>query len=442
MWPALPSFTIAALTHITKNILVSFFILELSSICLLVYSFFKVLIQDSVKTWLRVLFLFVCFSPAFITRVQSIDLLSLSLAMYSVYLFTKNRDIEKHTVTFALLLSGILALCCLVRFNYYAIAFAPSMVYFLFWLKEKKTNYIKLGVWSAVFPILIIVGQSWFISTMSADIAYIEDKKLSIYWSNLTLVKPVFTTLLFNIESESISKIPLLAQLDLSPKTMKHTINMLLIIIEFTVLLWIVFHVRLQLFKDAVSLYITLLSAFTIGSLYVLSLVVEPLTLNSGDLWTFTSNARYFALALLCVLMLIARNQSSLPRLGKVSLIFLNCLLVFPSVRTHYYHIKANRYNLNFDSYALWDTNYKPIDEADYYVTNNYAYFMGYATMGYKTITYDELEQFIPKTNTIQANKKEKVKFSVIQLRQEEFSRIKPTIETNSRKFEFSIVEL
>jgi hypothetical protein len=273
---------------------------------------------------------------------------------------------------------------------------------------------------------------------MSPEIAYIESYDYNLYLKNIFLAKPFIAPLFLNLPSTSYFNIPFVHLLNLPDQSTTIIANCILVVLELSAITWVFYKLRKKIIKDSLSLVVSLCILLSIASLYALSIVTEPITHIENTIWTFTSEPRYFALALVSFIVLIIRNFQ-FPKL-RITHYFILAVVLLQTFRIHFYHFKTSQYNFNFSTYNLLQVDYKPTVDADYYLANNYTYVAAYASKGFKSIQLKPMRL----SNTLDQlyNESErKLHICIIQLSGEDISEIKPVIESYNNKFDFSIVE-
>ena len=278
MWPALSSYIIAGVAKLTSNVLTSYFLLEVITIILFLWSFFKLLIMQSKEVWIRYFFIFFCLGATFHIKIVSIDLQCLSISTFTIYLLAKQKYLEDKNTLFWVCISGILGLTCLFRFNFYAVAFTPAITLGLYWVFHKNPIHLRLALTTCILPAVFILGQSFYIKQHSADMAFIQSYHISPYWTNITLIKPVLTTLIFNVDTNIIDKFLVDYYPSLSSYLIILSVNIILSLFEFTFILWVFYKIFHKIKADILHLFLVMLIAVLFLSLYTLSLFMEPLS--------------------------------------------------------------------------------------------------------------------------------------------------------------------
>ena len=395
-WPALTCYSIAFLSKFTGNVYMSYFILEIASIILFLWSFFKLLTLHSDNMWIRYFFLFFCVGAIFTLKVVSIDLHCLSISTYTLYLLAKQSDLTKKNASFWLIISSLLSITCLIRFNFYAVALIPAITLGAYWLITKSPKYLKFAFISSVIPLLTIALQTIFIKTQSTDIAFIQDFKFSIFWKNIFYARPVITTLLLDIDTNFLHKYLLDHHPNLPYNTIVNSTNMVILLIEFTGIAWVFYKLKAKIKVDLFHLYICILVIILFASIYALSIYMQPLAITPYRQWTFASEARYFSLALVALIIMIVYNFNELTNLSLNKLLKISFfLLLVPTLAIHLYRGASRRYTTNFTAYSVSSLKYSPPSEADYYLTDNLAAGHAFATRGKQAVTYQNKAELL-----------------------------------------------
>lgn len=407
MWPALFSHILAWLTPITQNIYLSYLILEISFILLFLRSLFRIITYENSHKWIRFLFIFFCIGATFTFKIVTIDLYALTLLTYVFYVILNKGDLEKASPLTWVYISLLLSLPCLFRFNYYAIAFIPALALFSYGILKHEKSKIGFAFLASAIPVFFILVQSAYINQYSTSPSFLSNHQFSLFWSNLLLVKPPITTLLLNLDTEIFeSAIQPYVGISNANRLMV-LLNIFFVSIELCLIGVIIKKAIKHIRTSLLDLMLIIGILITFGSLYALSLVVEPLYFTPTKPWTFVAETRYFVPALLMTLILILRHFTFSVRSKTLKQTLI--VLTVPILLLHTYRFYSAKYDLKFEDAELFSPNYSRTDEADIYVSTALKYRGVLNTLGYNCVKYtdqNDLQAKLAKIKSARQNKK------------------------------------
>lgn len=311
--------------------------------------------------YMTLFFLWHAISGSLIQTLGTTDLMSLALLVWA-FIFTISKVFVTPTKwRWGALVGLLIGLCCLVKYSYYPmIAAIPIVLVIGGFLQKNKCLHINAAFVLGV-SIAVLAVQTIYIKANSGTAAHVSynaedtqaEKKL-LYFDNLNKIKP-FPAYALLKEPFQFHFVPdKLAQLGI---TFSRTLQGLILFGISGVIFLLVFYTHYiqirELPKDSVKLHFGMLAVVTIfvnaGSIKALSLLIAPLA-TFGD-WTYVQEYRYFAPAMLCLVIMVMLSVDQLKQysLKFIGLGLLLIALLYPLPDKLYkiakYGIAANSYN-------------------------------------------------------------------------------------------------
>lgn len=379
MWPPLTSHLYAICSHFLPHFYLSYLLLELLFGWILLLSLWYLMSAFKPKLKLSLMFL-VVFNPIFIQKCISIDLYSTSIVLLGVALFRKSQEIERTSLWFILSLVCF-SFGCYFRFNFYPISFAPFVALILLtWKKTTRFSNIQWAL-SLLVPVLFISVHLFWIQHLDASDAYITQMKKGFFIEHLLNIKAYNTTLLLGLDTGYLRILAANRGLTL----LWQWSNMLLSLVELILTIGILLRVYRKP-RGATDVLLSVLIVLTVAPLYALSFHIFLLP----D-WCFWTETRYFSLAALSTLLLLARYFSF--SRGRVPVPYILAIfLTLWSLGIHAYRVKTDKYQWQNPAIELYTTMSEKAmytDSNTVTFSNNHAYVTLLAQKGGKAFYYD-----------------------------------------------------
>lgn len=344
-WPPAYIVVLSLLTFLTKDFLLSSFIIRNFSLLLLliimykIFSFFKDIVQDN---YLLILFSFVLITTSIYNNINTILVLPLVLTFLSFFLFLKYYFSEGKYIQSLLIASIISSLNFWFHYSYFILTFYIPIIMLFLRLKNKENinfSHIFLSFFIViVIDSLLIVYNKLF----AGSINYMENPNIwekGLFLKNLLLIDPFFINSLF--------KTVYLNQFFLDStffRVILHFFSFLVFISIWIGLKKLYRILNINLKKKFLFLLVNLLFIFLLNILILLFLSLHYYEIPRPG-WTHIGDPRYLSISYLVIILIIfiiGYNKinydsfiSKIFRIIFISFLFLNIFL-------NVYNVKIN----------------------------------------------------------------------------------------------------
>lgn len=380
MSPPLYPFFLALITFITKDPLMSSFIVQILSLLLMAFTWEKIfnlfkpyISDDGYFYFISLLFV----STSIFNVINTILILALLFLTISLYFTFRFILLEKSKRINIIISSIFSSLLFWIHYSYFFVAFYPTIVLLIiYYLKRSKIPFTTILI-SFSTSLIISAGLLTYNYLTTGHLNYMENPEIwetGFFVEHLLLINPFFINAF--LKSDYLNHYLI--------GTSTYTLlNIGIQFISFTVFALIVFlylKLRKLITSPSEKLHLLFIPFGTVFILVILLLLYPSLRYSEIPLpgWTHIGDSRYLSavflsiIAVVIILLFTKVNYLSekIRKYGKMmlmSIIIINLLICIYSVFTHldYYNYKANDYNHKNDHQDLYNNIRSEVSEGN-----------------------------------------------------------------------------